>query len=272
MSNEKIGMLLAMLLKFSRKRPRISIINHYLSQNWKSSIFQWFGLASAMDAIICLNEFQTNFAKTVLRIEPKKIFHINYGAMVDGSFFTPAQAQQGGNRYILSVGQENRDYETLMSALHSLNLPATIVPGGMGNPNDSCFSLAASENKLKILYGLSNTALRDLYAGSAFVVVPLRDVEYPAGITTIMEAMAMDKAVIASRSRGISELIEDGKTGMLANVADAEDLRNKILYLWNNPLVAQQMGTNAGAFAREKVDLDCFIEQLGSIITGLNMN
>ena len=43
----------------------------------------------------------------------------------------------------------------------------------------------------------------------------------------------MGKAVIASRTHGMREYIEDGKNGLWVNVGDTEDLRRKIVYLWN---------------------------------------
>src|SRR5262249_55879245 len=93
-SSETAGMLLSWLLKFSRRRPKIAILNHYLSQKKKSRLFRWLGSASTPDGVICVNEFQTTFAKTVLRVPPTKVFKVKYGAMVDGSFFTSALANQ----------------------------------------------------------------------------------------------------------------------------------------------------------------------------------
>jgi glycosyltransferase involved in cell wall biosynthesis len=51
---------------------------------------------------------------------------------------------------------------------------------------------------------LSQLGLRDLYSQSRFVVVPLHEVDFDAGVTTLTEAMAMGKAVIVTRTRGRS--------------------------------------------------------------------
>jgi len=268
-SSETAGILLSTFLRFSRKRPRIAIANHHLSSKWKSRFFRLLHLDAVTDAIICMNQFQANFAKTTLRIENHKVYELVYGACVDGSFFTPARAEQTGIPYVLSVGREGRDFETLVKALDTLDIPATIVASGMRGANQYSNLLPTSQKNVKVLRDISYTELRSLYAGCAFVILPLHDLEYPAGITAIMEAMAMGKAVIATRSRGVCELIEDGNTGMWAKVADPEDLRMKILSLWNNPHLAKRMGKNARAFAEERVNLNRYVEDLASILTQL---
>src|SRR5439155_23048132 len=55
-------------------------------------------------------------------------------------------------------------------------------------------------------------ALRQLYARSALVVVPLDDVDFQAGVTTILEAMAMAKPVIVTHSAGQTDVVEDRRT------------------------------------------------------------
>jgi len=50
-------------------------------------------------------------------------------------------------------------------------------------------------------------ARRELYARSAVVVVPLYDVDFQAGVTTILEAMAMAKPVVVTRSQGQIDIV-----------------------------------------------------------------
>ena len=57
------------------------------------------------------------------------------------------------------------------------------------------------------------------------------------------------KPVIASRIGGIPEIVDDGVTGLLFEPGNADDLAEKIRYLWERPELCRQMG-RAG---REKV-------------------
>lgn len=66
---------------------------------------------------------------------------------------------------------------------------------------------------------------------------------------SVIEAMMHGKPVIASRIGGIPEIIDDGVTGLLFEPGNADDLAEKVRYLWERPKLCRQMG-QAG---REKV-------------------
>ena len=100
--------------------------------------------------------------------------------------------------------------------------------------------------------------LRNLYARSRFVVVPLRLSDTDNGVTVILEAMAMGKPVICSRTRGQVDVVEEGVTGLYVPVGDPQALRKAILELWNDPLRAQQMGRNARAHVEKYHTLEKF--------------
>jgi glycosyltransferase involved in cell wall biosynthesis len=62
---------------------------------------------------------------------------------------------------------------------------------------------------------------------------------------TILESYAMHKCVVATNVGSLSENVIDGKTGMLFNYKDAQDLRSKITYLFEHPEKAEEFGRNA---------------------------
>jgi glycosyltransferase involved in cell wall biosynthesis len=64
----------------------------------------------------------------------------------------------------------------------------------------------------------------------------------------VLEAMASGKPAIVSSLPGPSQLIDDGKDGLIAKAGDSEDLKTKIEYLAANPELRRDMG----AAAREK--------------------
>jgi glycosyltransferase involved in cell wall biosynthesis len=269
---ESTGLVLAALFKFVRRRPKIAILNHYLSGNKKAFLFRLFGLRRTFDSLICLNEFQTRFAKETLHIAPDRVSSVHYGANVDGAFFDPSRSKTTPGGYILSVGRERRDYDTLLTALQGIDLRSTIVASGIrdsGEYNNLSSTVAAVPVTVRLLRHVSYVELRDLYAGCLFTVLPVHDVEYPAGVTAIIEAMAMGKTVIATRSRGIREYVEDGVTGLWARNGDANDLRERILYLWNNPDVAQRMGAEARKRVAARIDLSGYIKNLASMLSSL---
>jgi len=62
---------------------------------------------------------------------------------------------------------------------------------------------------------------------------------------TGLEAMAYGKPLIGSNIGGISELINDGKTGYLCKSIDNRNLAKKIVTLLSNPEEAIKFGKNA---------------------------
>lgn len=60
--------------------------------------------------------------------------------------------------------------------------------------------------------------------------------------STILEAMMRSKPVICSRIGGLPEIIDDGITGLLFEPGNADDLAEKIHYLWDRPDLCRKMG------------------------------
>ncbi len=67
---------------------------------------------------------------------------------------------------------------------------------------------------------------------------------------TILESYAMSKCVVATDVGSLTENIADGETGLLFKYKDAQDLRSKITYLFDNPEKAEEYGKNA----RQQID------------------
>ena len=75
-----------------------------------------------------------------------------------------------------------------------------------------------------------------------------------------MEAMAVGKPVVASKTGGIPEVVEDGVTGILVPIKNPKKIAEAVIYLLNNPDIAKKMG-EAG---RKRVQ-ECFtIDRVGN--------
>lgn len=63
--------------------------------------------------------------------------------------------------------------------------------------------------------------------------------------TIVLEAFAAGIPVVATRAGGIPELVEDGKTGLLAAVGDVEGLKKAVLRIFNEPGLQALLVRNA---------------------------
>lgn len=65
----------------------------------------------------------------------------------------------------------------------------------------------------------------------------------------LVEAMALEKPVVASRVGGIIDLVDDGVNGFLVPPADPPALADRILFLLENPETARRMAARAAGTA-----------------------
>jgi glycosyltransferase involved in cell wall biosynthesis len=82
--------------------------------------------------------------------------------------------------------------------------------------------------------------------GARFLVVPSIWGE-PFGLAAA-EAMSYGLPVIASRTGALSEVVEAGLTGLLFSPGDADELADRMVYLWRRP----ELGARLGAAGRDK--------------------
>ncbi len=71
--------------------------------------------------------------------------------------------------------------------------------------------------------------------------------------------------VIASRIGGLGELVEEGKTGLLFEPGNANDLASKINMLWNNPKLCNTMGQAGRAKAMQEYSEPAYTKGLMEI-------
>jgi glycosyltransferase involved in cell wall biosynthesis len=79
---------------------------------------------------------------------------------------------------------------------------------------------------------------------------------------TIMEAMSLGKAIIAPGNGGIVELLEDGKTGMFADVSEPGQLAAAMLRLIHDADTRQTLGRNAQARMSQRDSRVSFAEEI----------
>jgi len=94
--------------------------------------------------------------------------------------------------------------------------------------------------KVKSLGYIEN--LVDFYKQTSIYIQP--SVIEGFGLTPL-EAMAHGRPVIVAEGAGMSELITDGKDGFVVPIRDIEAIKNKIIYLHDNPSEIMRMGAEA---------------------------
>ena len=87
----------------------------------------------------------------------------------------------------------------------------------------------------------------------------------------VVEAMAMGKAVVATTTGGLPEVVAQGETGLLVPPGDAESLAEAAITLLKNTFRREQMGVCGRMRAQERFSLDASVahmEQLYKHVLG----
>ncbi len=259
--SEKVGLPLALVMKYLNKQKKhVIVISRITSVTEKKSYQKMWFVKQVKDSVDCMliwSSMQRRIAIDQLGVAPEKICLLKRGT--DQKFWKP---QPGKTDMICSVGMEARDYPTLVEALRPLDIPCHIAAGtSRGELFDTVKKLyEINDLPANVTVGAKQqTELRDLYARSRFVVVSLLPSDSDNGLTTILEAMAMGKTVICSRTDGQIDVIQDGITGVYVPQGDPEAMRREILNLWSNPDRCRIMGELARQYIEDHHSMEQFV-------------
>jgi len=283
---EHIGLPLSLMLRRRRQRPRLVMIGHFLSPLKKVLFLRLFRMHGDIDAIILHSPLQQRIAQERLGLPASKLHLVPY--QVDSDFWRPIH--QEPRNLICSAGLEFRDYPTLMKAAEGLDVEVIIAAASYWSRRRDMTKGRSLPPNVRVNQSLDYLALRDLYAQSRFVVIPLCDVEFQAGITTILEAMSMAKAVIVTQTRGRADgvrgpLVDDsggplmvgdgllpsdleGAMGIFVPPGSPAALRQAIRYLLDHPQMASAMGANGRKAVLEGMNIDHFVYRVQQIVRG----
>jgi glycosyltransferase involved in cell wall biosynthesis len=180
---------------------------------------------------------------------------------VDHHFFAPMPDVPIKNQ-ICSAGMASRDYATLVEAAADVDIDVKIAADSPWFRQKINITTEKVIPRVEVRSYENYQALRQLYAESRFVVVPLLDVPYSAGYTVILEAMAMGKAVIVSRIKQRDDFIVDGWNGLYVEPGNVTELREKICFLLEQPEEVLRLGTNARKTVEERFTLNHYIRRM----------
>jgi glycosyltransferase involved in cell wall biosynthesis len=82
----------------------------------------------------------------------------------------------------------------------------------------------------------------------------------------VVEAMLAKRMVVAAREGAMVELIESGKTGLLFNAGNANDLADAVVQMAADPLLAREMGNAARTACLERFDIDHFADAVSRFL------
>ncbi len=172
---------------------------------------------------------------------------------------------QPEDTFVISVGQlvKGKNHQTSLRALALLDDPHIhlVIPGDgpLGQELTELARELGVEKQLHLL-GFRRDVYRLCGAADLFLFPSLRE-----GLpVAVMEAMACGLPIVASTTRGIVDLLGDGKGGILLDAQDAAGIADAMKTILQDPRLRAQMGAN-NLEAVQKYSTEAVVEQMARL-------
>ena len=263
--SEKIGLPLALLLRARRIQTPHVLVAHHLTSPKKRALQVRSRWLEGFSRIVVLSEPQAAYLRDEAGYPNERVMLLPDS--VDTEFWCPPEIDiPNGERFVLSVGRERRDYHTLFAAARELpSVPFVVVAGSAWADRNG-----VRENpppNVTIRRNLSYADLRELYARSALVVLPLEaGVLYAAGANGLLEGMAMGKAVVLTETPGLSDYVQTGTDACVVPAGVPIALAQSVHELWTSPEYAARLSAQARPAVATKHSLEAYATALAGIV------
>ena len=256
---EHVGVPLAMAIRTMGTSIPHVMLGHHLTTPAKRPVFRLLRPQRGITRILLHSSQQLELATRDLGIDRDRLALVPYFA--DAGFWSPRSEVE--TPLVASAGREHRDYATLARACEGLAAQVFIAAGSLHSP-------AARESRPEewppnFEVGFADhLTLRSVYARASVVVVPLVPTDFQAGVTTLLEAMAMAKAVVVTATAGQTDVVVDGVTAVAVPPGDPRALREAVEGLLANPQERRRLGRNAREAVERDFSLDVYSARLAA--------
>lgn len=145
--------------------------------------------------------------------------------------------------YVLYLGRLSSE-KGVLGLIHALagcpDIPLKIAGSGNLEPEIRTFLHERQLRHIELVGFKAGAEKWDILRNSACVVLPSES--YETFGLVVLEAHAAGKPVIASRLGALPFVIEDGRSGLLFEPGNHQDLRAKLRYLLARPVQIERMG------------------------------
>ena len=194
-------------------------------------------------AVTVVSERLKQIMMDIYHVPEQKISVLSMGC--DTSSFSPRLRNESffgdGRKHILFVGRlvEVKGVSYLIDAMKSVDADLYIVGSGPDKAKlEEQVHRDALDDKVHFLGARTHNQLAEIYASADVCVFPsikASDGTVEGFGLVIIEAMASGVPVVASKSGGIVDIIEDGVNGLFAEQKNSADLAEKINRILADP-------------------------------------
>lgn len=145
--------------------------------------------------------------------------------------------KSGQRGYILCIGYNKRDWNTLIQAYGEIKTNINLRLIGNGE-------LKAENPQIEVIDKVNITELKEQIENAYFCVLPLKTFNYSYGQMTLLQQMAMGKAVITANVPSVSVYLKEGAV-LWYEPENKEMLKEKMIQLIERPDLCEELGREA---------------------------
>lgn len=251
------------------KKPIVAIAYQSFQKKISSQLYTKLFL-QGHDKLFCLNNEIKDHLKDEFDIPAHKLEILEWGT--DLPYYQVKNINhedeaESSSRLILSIGKTYRDYDTLIKAFSQINCHLKICAYGNSFFSDTS---GLPSNISIIEKSLSWQEILAAYQEAYAVAIPLnirQDKPYNAiGLTTLLEAMSMGKAVVMTSNQFVGIDVEKQRIGIFVEQGDVQGWQQAISYLLEHPDETREMGNRARRLCEEKYNLEVFTSRLSELL------
>lgn len=238
---------------------------HYVSM----TLYKRIGILDKIDAFICPSRFTLRQMEKA-GFSGRKLFHVP--TFIDTQAIVPDFSPGG---YILYSGRISPEkgvnvlleaHKILAGQSANSPLPLYIIHTGGSEARSLEARVTSGElTNVRILSGLNRQEFHSYVSNAAFTVVP--SICYDNLPNVILESYAFGKAVVGSNRGSISEVVLDGKTGLLFEPGNSRDLADKMAWLAGRPEECSCMGRAGRTFVENEHNKELHYDKLMSVFS-----
>lgn len=261
--------LLILLRAIGIFRKPIVVWHHQPIVTPKSKLREWGGrlFYRGMDRLIFFSQKLVDDSLHSPKANPKRMVVGHWGADLD--FYDRMRNQEKDARFVfIATGKEQRDQHTLIESFNRTGLPLKLYIGinpdpTVPNPNlDAVRSYKPADNiDVREICGLLPYEIALDVAKAQCVAICCKHTRYTAGLTTVVEALALGLPIVCSRNPQIPIDFDREGCGISVEYGDVEGWQRATSYLASHPDEARRMGERGRQIAEERFnDRQCASE------------
>jgi glycosyltransferase involved in cell wall biosynthesis len=194
--------------------------------------------------------------------DPARVVFVPFG--VDARAFAPADGR-GATSGVVSVGADpHRDFDLLLRVAARLpDVEFRIVTSA-----DHARVLPSPPQNVAVESDLPFEEMRRRLADASLVALPVRENSYSGATTVLLQAMALEKPVVVTRTSAIASGygLADGENVRLVAPGDDAAFERALAEVLRDDLHARALGVRARAMVERELGWEGYVDRLESVL------